>query len=441
MATRMPRARINTRRRQPQPVEPTRVQRSSVIIEKIGNQARVYQHGRLVMTVPLDKHGAVDLNFAFKRLLDVQAGTRRGKKRNVTLDQNRVATQTHSRSDIGAFMWLLYPNESDLRGVDDGKHDPVVRRVRIERDLTTVPGVDEEIRALSRKLAREHKFGRDISEIMDALIGMRQYRDGLVEGLLGPERFENLLEARDALGDVELVLAGREEAADAIERPRGTQGLSNEILLQIAEAEGRNPYAPDWGDSLDPVILKEARQGRSFKQGGIPTITELRREVRVLRADINELDNPDKPNEPAPAAVIAAAGPPPAHASSTAAMQTGMGIGEKAPQGDLLGGFRDDGGKVALIDSTNLVERQRLGTEAAKGQQRLKDPRDKRRNLLDADEISRRQARVDAKNRTEVRRQAKLADDQARTVPYDLRTLVEARVPNDRIRRVIRRAR
>ncbi len=343
--------------------------RSSVIIEKTGNTAKVFQHGQLVMTVPLDRTGAVDLRFAFKRLLDVTSGTRRGKKRNVTLDQRRRATVTHKPGDIGAFMWLLYPNESDLRGVDDFPHKPIVRRVRIERDLATLPGVDEEIRALSRKLAREHKFGRDISEIMDALIGMREYREGLVEGLLSPERFAKLLDARDTLGDVELILAGREEAADAIERPAGTRGISNEVLLQVAEHEGRNPYSPDWGDSLDPVVLREARQGRSFKQPGVPTITELRREVRVLKADVANLDNPTEPHKPAPAAVIAAAGPPPP--VSSAALQSGMGLGEKPRQGDLLGGFRDDGGKVALIGSTNLVERQRLALERGKGQATL----------------------------------------------------------------------
>ncbi len=47
---------------------PDKSRRSSVIIEKIGRQARVFQHGQLVMTVPLDRNGAVDMRFAFKRL-------------------------------------------------------------------------------------------------------------------------------------------------------------------------------------------------------------------------------------------------------------------------------------------------------------------------------------------------------------------------------------
>ena len=98
---------------------------------------------------------------------------------------------------------------------------------------------------------------------------------------------EDLAERLPAL-DQELTELTAEIAARSgtqIERPRWAVGFTNEELVNLARAEGRNPFVPDWGNAIDPVIVKEARQGRGFKPQG-PTLTELRQQERQLKRDV-----------------------------------------------------------------------------------------------------------------------------------------------------------
>ena len=401
----------------------------------------VYSGDVFLMTIPLDSKGAIPKRFAFDRLLATTEGTRRGRKRNPAVDQKRRAKVVYRRDSANAFLWVLFPNESDLAGVDTEPFTaPPPARIQTENDLGTIAGVQAEVKKLNAHIRRQQAAGRAFGHLIDAKLGLEEYRESLLEGKLGDKRYARLLDQRELLGDKELELAGREEAADAIERPSGTKGISNEVLLAIAAHEGRNPYDADWGDSLDPAILKEAREGRSFKQPGVPTVTELRQEVRNLRADIRSREGETTPEAPVPAAPTVQIGQG----------QTSMGIGEAVQQGSLLGEFKGDGGAVGLADREQLEARQRVANERARGQsnlfapaaptkkERLKNPKDKRQNLLDSGEIRRRQSKIDATNRGTIRRESIRAETRGETVPYSLASLVDAKVPEVRIRKVYR---
>ena len=65
------------------------------------------------------------------------------------------------------------------------------------------------------------------------------------------------------------------ESLQAIVRPTWATGMTSQELERIARHEGLNPYAHDWGDKLDPVVIREAKQGE-FRHETDVTIRELR---------------------------------------------------------------------------------------------------------------------------------------------------------------------
>ena len=73
-------------------------------------------------------------------------------------------------------------------------------------------------------------------------------------------------------------------------RPDWAVGISNQELRAIAAHEGKNPYVGDWGARIDPVIIKEAKQGR-FKVPGQEPIEQLRNERARLRDELKEAND------------------------------------------------------------------------------------------------------------------------------------------------------
>ena len=71
-------------------------------------------------------------------------------------------------------------------------------------------------------------------------------------------------------------------ASESVIRPDWAVGITNQELRAIAAHEGRNPYVPDWGARIDPIIIREAKQGR-FQVPGQSPIEELRGEQARLR--------------------------------------------------------------------------------------------------------------------------------------------------------------
>jgi hypothetical protein len=67
-------------------------------------------------------------------------------------------------------------------------------------------------------------------------------------------------------------------------RPKWAVGLTNQEVIAVAQHEGVNPYRYDWWDGLDPVVIKEAKQGY-FKRS-VPSITELKHQQARLRKEL-----------------------------------------------------------------------------------------------------------------------------------------------------------
>jgi len=75
----------------------------------------------------------------------------------------------------------------------------------------------------------------------------------------------------------------------AIVRPRWAVGLSDQEVEAVARHEGLDPFAPDWHDAIDPLIIREAKRGR-FKAVGTETVTSLRSQRVGLRRLVGELE-------------------------------------------------------------------------------------------------------------------------------------------------------
>jgi len=84
----------------------------------------------------------------------------------------------------------------------------------------------------------------------------------------------------DRLAEIDAEL----ENEDQIIRPDWAVGISNHELRAIARQEGVNPTRQDWADGIDPVVIKEARDG-AYRDAGKRSVSDLRRERRRLAAD------------------------------------------------------------------------------------------------------------------------------------------------------------
>ena len=85
--------------------------------------ASISKDGVTLLRVPLEKDGSIKEGVAIARLINVLpegSGTRKAHSvRNPFVDIGIDASTKHSLGDREAFAWLLYPNESDLKGIDD----------------------------------------------------------------------------------------------------------------------------------------------------------------------------------------------------------------------------------------------------------------------------------------------------------------------------------
>jgi hypothetical protein len=68
-------------------------------------------------------------------------------------------------------------------------------------------------------------------------------------------------------------------------RPPWGPGLTNQEIMAVAKHEGLNCYRPDWFDSLDSELIREAKRG-SFRRGVTHTLTELKAERTRLRREL-----------------------------------------------------------------------------------------------------------------------------------------------------------
>ena len=70
-----------------------------------------------------------------------------------------------------------------------------------------------------------------------------------------------------------------------IVRPRWAAGVTNEELAAVARQEGLNPTVPDWADAIDPVVIREAKQG-FFRNPNAETLTSIRARRTQARAEL-----------------------------------------------------------------------------------------------------------------------------------------------------------
>ena len=138
--------------------------------------------------------------------------------------------------------------------------------------------------------------------------------------------------------------------------------ISNDTLRAIAKHEGLDPAKADWGDSIDMVVVREIAT-----EGGVrsktKSIIQLRAERKLVKADLDEANKrlDDLLVEPITAE-------PPTQAG---AVQSGMGIGEPPSQGQLISRVGGGPQPGPLISAEQVLERQRIRAERARGQTTL----------------------------------------------------------------------
>lgn len=72
--------------------------------------------------IPTDEKGYIPDTVMAERLLDVESGDRAGRQRNVFLDIGINAERMHSERDLSqTYRWYIYPNESDVKNIDDSQ--------------------------------------------------------------------------------------------------------------------------------------------------------------------------------------------------------------------------------------------------------------------------------------------------------------------------------
>lgn len=70
--------------------------------------------------LPTDNKGNIPMGAMVERLMDVTDGDRKGRERNLFVDIGISAKNTHDAKDKAkAYLWYLYPNEGDIKGIDD----------------------------------------------------------------------------------------------------------------------------------------------------------------------------------------------------------------------------------------------------------------------------------------------------------------------------------
>jgi hypothetical protein len=148
------------------------------------------------------------------------------------------------------------------------------------RRLDSVEEIEEERRSVARRAPSEER--EDYLGSLDVL------REAVIASTLTEEQREQyagLLLERTRLEDQIDALATLRRS---IERPSWASGLSYQTILAIARHEERNPYQPDWGDSIDPVVVREFREGARGASMDEPR--RLRRDLRGVQEQIRALE-------------------------------------------------------------------------------------------------------------------------------------------------------
>jgi hypothetical protein len=99
-----------------------------------------------------------------------------------------------------------------------------------------------------------------------------------------PERSRRVPDWLSQLEQVEAELACMEHSA--VIRPPWAPGLSTQELMEIARHENLNCYKYDWWDSIDSLIIRQAKQG-GFRRNVRNTLTELRAKRAQLRGELS----------------------------------------------------------------------------------------------------------------------------------------------------------
>ena len=169
-----------------------------------------------------------------------------------------------------------------------------------------------------------------------------------------PSRAQQLSEE---IGQLEQRIKGLSDVKPV--RPKWATGLSNDQLVNIARQEGVDPLARDWGDAIDSVVIREARQGFFKSAAGTQTITELKASLPALRSELRALQEPGGISRPLPEAA--------AGSSQQATLGEGFETGRTLEM-HLAG---TAGERVPLIEREPLQAAQASREAVSRGQQAL----------------------------------------------------------------------
>ena len=140
-----------------------------------------------------------------------------------------------------------------------------------------------EIRAVPSSLTEDAEgFGARIEQ--GDLEQFARERDRLAE--LREQEDEGAPVIQQEIEEVQAQIEAMESGG--IVRPPWAAGLTNQELVAVAAHEGLNVHQADWFDGLDPVVVREARQGH-FKLPDAVGVTELRGLSSRLKTELNAL--------------------------------------------------------------------------------------------------------------------------------------------------------
>lgn len=233
-------------------------------------------------------------------------------------------------------------------------------------DVEDLGSVDAHIKQLSDSIEVGRRTGVDTSAFEETLGVIEDYRRSLLESKLGAEKWSLYQELEQEAADLGMqvqvekdirISGGRGIRRPPKTAPYGLGLMSNDKLEALARQEGVNPYQADWWDSIDSVAVRDAKAFRTSRK--VVPLAKIKNDLAEVQASINKLEAEALKEKVQPAVTK----------PSTGVIQTGMGIGEKPPQGGLFENLRGEGGGIPLASEEQLLARQARKAEIARGQQ------------------------------------------------------------------------
>tara|TARA_Y100000310_G_scaffold333740_1_gene411902 strand:- start:2468 stop:3754 length:1287 start_codon:yes stop_codon:yes gene_type:complete len=126
-----------------------------------------------IASFPTDGNGVIPPTVMAERIMDLADGDRGGKERNVFVDVAVTAKSLHKPEDKAkSYLWYLYPNEGDIKGVDDANTKlvtilPSTSKAR-RRSVMLIGGTSSQRDSLAKVLSKN--FTKKEQEVLAGVL-------------------------------------------------------------------------------------------------------------------------------------------------------------------------------------------------------------------------------------------------------------------------------